>query len=331
MKDLISIIIPIYNVPSEFLKKNIESCINQDYENIEIILVDDGSTDESGTICDEYSNKDNRIKVIHQKNKGLSGARNSGCYASTGKWILFVDGDDYLENDCCSTLIKSVTDDVDVLCFNSYRDNLKEKKVIYSKLEDNKIYQNEKEKLQYLTLDFNAHISTSWGKLIRKRIIDDNKLYHNETLRQGAEGIEFCMRLFEVSSRVKFIKKPLYNYVFNEKSISTMPTEENNYYILKCFKVIKENINNDMLLKMFYERMSYVIVTTIISGFFNYKNKEKYMVKKEKLKKYLNEDIVKTTLKRISFQLDIKRIIILYLAKLRCFFILYLIAKIYRK
>ena len=91
----ISMIVPVYNV-----EKNLGTCIesisNQDYANLEIILVDDGSTDSSGSICDEYAQKDNRIIVIHEKNSGVSGARNTGLRASSGEYILFSDSDDYI-------------------------------------------------------------------------------------------------------------------------------------------------------------------------------------------------------------------------------------------
>lgn len=96
MDELISIVVPIYNV-EKFLEKCIRSIIAQTYINLEIILVDDGSTDSCGMICDEYKKKDNRIKVIHKKNGGLSSARNKGIDIAKGKYIGFVDGDDWIE------------------------------------------------------------------------------------------------------------------------------------------------------------------------------------------------------------------------------------------
>lgn len=94
----ISVIIPIYNV-EKYLKDCINSVINQTYKNLEIILVDDGATDSSGIICDNYAQKDDRIKVIHKKNGGLSSARNEGMKIATGELISFVDGDDYIASD----------------------------------------------------------------------------------------------------------------------------------------------------------------------------------------------------------------------------------------
>lgn len=98
MEDLITIVIPIYNV-EKYLEKCLASVINQTYKNLEIILVDDGSPDNCGAICDEYAKKDARIKVIHKENGGLSDARNSGIKAATGKYITFIDSDDYVTTD----------------------------------------------------------------------------------------------------------------------------------------------------------------------------------------------------------------------------------------
>ena len=93
---MISVIIPIYNV-EKYLEKCIQSIINQTYRNLEIILVDDGSTDSSGEIADKYKKLDNRVKVIHKINGGLSDARNKGCEIATGEYISFIDSDDYID------------------------------------------------------------------------------------------------------------------------------------------------------------------------------------------------------------------------------------------
>lgn len=105
-KPLISVVVPVYNV-AKYLKKSIESIVNQTYTNLEIILVDDGSKDESGEICEDYSLKDSRIIVIHKPNGGLSDARNAGIKQAKGEYITFVDSDDTIDYDMiefCMTL-----------------------------------------------------------------------------------------------------------------------------------------------------------------------------------------------------------------------------------
>ena len=95
----ISIIIPVYNVPRKFLIKCINSVIKQTYKDIEIVIVDDGSGDECSALCDEFKGKDNRINVVHKKNGGLSDARNVGVQNTNSDWFMFLDGDDWIEED----------------------------------------------------------------------------------------------------------------------------------------------------------------------------------------------------------------------------------------
>ncbi|MGN1326481.1 MAG: glycosyltransferase family 2 protein, partial [Clostridia bacterium] len=101
----ITVIMPVYNV-EKYLEEAIDSVIYQTYQNLEIILIDDGSTDNSGNICDEYAKKDSHIKVIHQENKGLSGARNTGLDIATGEYIMFIDSDDIFPKDACEKMLK---------------------------------------------------------------------------------------------------------------------------------------------------------------------------------------------------------------------------------
>lgn len=113
MNPKISIIVPVYNVES-FLTQCFESIIKQTYDNYEIILVDDGSSDKSGKMCDEFAAGKNNVKVLHQDNQGLSGARNNGVKISTGEYITFVDSDDIITNDHVESLVNALLDDTDV-------------------------------------------------------------------------------------------------------------------------------------------------------------------------------------------------------------------------
>lgn len=331
--DLISIIIPVYKVPEKLLRRCIESAIGQNYPNVEIILVDDGSPDNCGNICDEYAEKNKCVKVVHQANKGLSGARNSGVKASTGKWFMFIDGDDWIEKSMCSELIKSITEDIDIVCSGYMRDfnNKKIEVCDYSKyFENDKIYMTEKELnyMKLMTLNFSAYMSSSCGKLIKKELVELNEIYFDEKLKQGAEGIEYCYRLFDKAKKIKVKNSYYYHYIYNSNSISKVSTEENNYMILQCFEKIYDYIKNDKeFLNKFYERIVYVIVTTILRGYFSPKNKIKYSKRIEGLNKYLDNAIVKETLKKYEeSKIDRLRNYIIILAKSRKYFILYIIS-----
>ena len=129
MGDLISVIVPVYNV-EKYIKKCLDSIIYQTYKNIEIILVDDGSTDNSGIICDVYKERDKRIKVIHKKNNGVSAARNTGIENANGKWISFVDSDDWIDKNYFEILISKIyNNDIDCIlcCYNRVVKNNVEK------------------------------------------------------------------------------------------------------------------------------------------------------------------------------------------------------------
>ena len=106
--DLVSIIVPVYNV-EKYVEECVQSLLTQSYKKLEIILVDDGSLDKSGEICDNLSLKDNRIKVLHKKNGGLSDARNHGIDVATGKYVMFVDSDDIVDRDIVQDLYSYIT------------------------------------------------------------------------------------------------------------------------------------------------------------------------------------------------------------------------------
>lgn len=123
---LVSVIVPVYNV-EKYLKECVDSLLNQTYNNLEIILVDDGSTDNSGQLCDDYALQDNRIKVIHKQNGGLSDARNFGLNNATGYWVMFIDSDDFIDLDTIEKLINASLDKDLVLCrmLKDYTDGTK--------------------------------------------------------------------------------------------------------------------------------------------------------------------------------------------------------------
>ena len=110
---LVSIIIPVYKV-EEYLDRCVESVVNQTYTNLEIILVDDGSPDRCPQMCDDWAKKDDRIRVVHQQNKGLSGARNTGIREAKGEYVYFLDSDDEITHDCIETLLKPL----EIHCFD---------------------------------------------------------------------------------------------------------------------------------------------------------------------------------------------------------------------
>lgn len=212
--DLISIIVPIYNV-EKYLKKCIECLINQTYTNLEIILVDDESPDLCPEICDEYKKKDSRIKVIHQKNMGLSGARNTGIECSNGKYIMFLDSDDSLEINCVEKLYNILKKDKTYLsiCGRFYEFENGKKKCKYTE-RFTKIYDFEsaiEEMNNFYYFDMSA-----WGKLFKKELFDDIRF----PLGKLSEDYFIMYKLFMKAGKVSYISEPMYNYLQRQSSIS---------------------------------------------------------------------------------------------------------------
>ena len=166
MADLISVIIPVYNVAA-YLSACIESILSQNYSALEIILIDDGSTDESGEICDEYAKRDSRINVIHQTNAGAAAAKNTGLKAATGTYLSFVDSDDFLESDAYSHMIRIIQEQNADIVQCSYRDVFKNHAIEHS-LE--KVTLNQIDFLALFTEDWTCALL--WDKLYKKSLFD---------------------------------------------------------------------------------------------------------------------------------------------------------------
>lgn len=131
-KNLVSVIVPVYNA-EHFIEKCIHSILNQSYKNIELILVNDGSTDNSVKICDSFAKIDNRIKLIHQANSGPSVARNNGIYNAKGKYIQFIDADDYIEENMIETLVNEMEKGLDIVICGYKRIFKEENKITSTK------------------------------------------------------------------------------------------------------------------------------------------------------------------------------------------------------
>lgn len=194
MEDLISVIIPVYNV-GRYLKRCIESVWAQTYSNIEIILVDDGSTDDSGAICDHYAKQDQRIKVLHQDNQGQSAARNAGLDVACGEYIGFVDSDDWIHPDMYAHLYKALikydAEVANLKCVFAYKDTME----VTAGPEHLKTY-HDKEALRMLMCEGTVGIPAAFGVcrgLYKRRLLEGLKFEEGRI----NEDIVFCYRVYE--------------------------------------------------------------------------------------------------------------------------------------
>lgn len=246
---LISVIVPVYNVEN-YLDQCIISIINQTYKNIEILIIDDGSTDNSSQKCDEYIKKDNRIKVFHKTNTGLGFTRNYGMKKSSGKYIMFVDSDDYTSKNTIEFLYLAI---LKYNCDTSISGYIKvdnEGNEIYKEHYNNEIFKNIEIKNKLLPRMIGSlpdiHDSifcTSCAKLYSVDIINKNNLKFYSEREIQSEDLAFQMDYFRYSSKVVVIKENLYYYRTNFKSLS-MKYKENRFTdLLKVYSYIYGCIN----------------------------------------------------------------------------------------
>lgn len=222
---LVSVIIPCYNV-EKYIEKTLKSVINQSYSNIEIILIDDGSTDNTANIISELAKEDNRIKYYYQNNSGVSYSRNIGIEKSKGEFICFLDGDDlYFENKIKHQLEKITENNVDICCCWNVVTSLDNE----NKIKSENIYTNKETLVEDFILQ-KAFITTNdW--MIRKKVIVDNELFFEEKYKYG-EDFNFFLKILSVGEII-ICEEVLTMYRINSNSssfkITTRINEEDNY------------------------------------------------------------------------------------------------------
>lgn len=243
----VSVIVPIYNV-EPYMKKGIDSILKQSLKDIEVILVDDGSTDKSGKIADEYMKEDSRIKVIHQQNKGLPGARNSGILIAKGEYISFMDPDDWIENTMLEEMYLSAKkNNSDIVVCNMKEEYINENIVnVYKNHIENKTLQGEKIK-EYFTNYIEKKEFFTWPtvctKLYRKKFLDINNLWQNEELRI-AEDLCFNINALMNAKIISGVDKEFYHYMrINPNSLLNSLDESKVYDHMFARKKIIEYLN----------------------------------------------------------------------------------------
>lgn len=210
MDDLISVIVPAFNTSSKILKC-INSIINQSYKNIEILVINDGSTDDTVDILNENFINEQRLKIISKQNGGVSSARNMGLNHCNGNYVFFVDADDYIENDCLKVLYNEIkSNSCDVVKADYFFEGQKKSSVITDKLYD---LSDEKSRNQlYFEIVSSYKYNNVWGQLIKKSSLANIKF--DENLKM-AEDFKFNVMLYENCSKIKVLSCKLYHYEYN--------------------------------------------------------------------------------------------------------------------
>lgn len=225
----ISIIMPIYQV-EKYLREALDSILNQSYRNYEILLIDDGSTDGCPAICDEYAAEDKRIKAIHKANGGLSDARNAGILAACGKYLLFIDGDDFIAGDSLINLVQTIENDgeTDVVLLNIahyYNDGTIKKFRGY--FQKNMLYQKtHKEALEFLT-SMSDFATSACLKLIKRELLICKEIFFRKVL--WCEDTDFSMKLYLQAKTYNYCASYLYYYRKERNGSATYSFSEKKY------------------------------------------------------------------------------------------------------
>ena len=278
----VSIIVPIYNV-EQYLRRCVDSIVNQTYKNIEIVLVNDGSTDGSGIICDEYAKNDNRVRVYHKKNGGAASARNLGLNHAKGEFIGFVDSDDYIDLDMYETLLQFMEDDVDIVTCGNVLENPYDKfskKRVTSLVHGGQKY-NREHGIEQLLLD-KAFSFSQCDKLFRKRLFDNIRY----PIGRISEDLPVIFTVFMKSRKIAHCGKVKYHYVYREDSISHRPfffrRIDNTIFSARiCKEVSKVYPNMKELAEAFYWKNVVKMIRYVIAS----DNREEYDYLERKLKR----------------------------------------------
>lgn len=338
----ISIIVPVYNT-EKYLEKCLESLINQSFTDIEIIVINDGSIDNSLNICNRYQKLDSRIKVISKKNEGVSVARNIGIDNAIGEYILFVDSDDWIEKDMCKELYNSIDENDSDICICNYildnncTSNLKN---IYSYIFKNTIEKDEIENKLIIPLieteDYEnkhdlAEARGPWGKLFRRKVIVKNNIRFKKNLVIGEDFI-FNLEFLVKASKVSVNKGFYYHYRIHAESAVRKYKDD----FWKNYKELLESleeflIKNDLLIKskVRYDKLKFKYFNMSITNECNKLNKKSIIEKRNYIKNICEDRLIKSLFedgnKVIQGKINkINR----YLARKKLYMFLYIINKV---
>lgn len=245
-RNLLSVIIPVYNVEN-YLDKCLESVVNQTYKNLEIILVDDGSTDGSSKICDQWSHKDRRIHVYHISNHGVSHARNEGLKHIKGSFVSFIDSDDWIDNDMFENLLEHMIKYHSEIGVCGYKleygthSKIKLKKMKECTLTREKavkiIFSYKNDKVQ------KAFSWELWDKIFDYRIIQNLKF--DESIYIG-EDMLFCWQAFKHARQLSFVPIYAYHYTIRQQSAMHQAVSNKSVTVLKAVRMILQDTKDEI-------------------------------------------------------------------------------------
>ncbi|MEF2901582.1 MAG: glycosyltransferase family 2 protein [Terrisporobacter sp.] len=306
MKPEISVIVPVYNSENN-LCECIDSLINQTFINIEILLIDDGSTDKSGEICDKYMKIDKRIKVFHKKNKGVSNSRNEGIEYSTGRFIMFCDSDDYVDKDWCENMYYYANRQEKNLVLSGYtsinlRIKQKTKNTYDMKCNDKVLILL---KSQFFILYENILFNSVCNKIYNSKIIKEYGIYFDENVCLGEDLIFNIEYLKFAGNKIIVLNKSLYNYILRDTESLDYKYQEN---LFEKYKYLSKQLYDAMLYhnvnmkkyEVLYWKRYYYKFEIIFNNTFHKKNNSSWFNKMNYNNSICKTNLFKKSISRLS-------------------------------
>ncbi len=310
---LISIIVPVYKVKEIYLRQCIDSLVNQTFGDIEIILVDDGTPDNGGAICDEYALQDERVKVIHQKNLGVSASRNNGLELATGTWITFVDADDWIELNACEKLKDIIiNEDLELLIF-ALKVNFPDKEMnnpfwnkSYTHLEKDDI---EELQLQLLYKTVSKYrppynmVGVAVCKLYKAEFLKKFDLKYNKNLSLSEDGV-FVFQALENVEKAMYVNEYLYHYRKHNESATNRYRENAEIDYGKALEALEGCLmgfgKKGRFYKAFYYRAIFNLFALSNQLYCNENNPASTLEKVNNIRKICNSEPYLSAIKKIK-------------------------------
>ncbi len=310
--DKISVIMPVYKV-EKYLKECMDSVLNQTYKNLEIILVDDGSPDRCGELCDEYAKKDSRIQVIHKKNGGAPAARNDALAIATGEWIAYVDPDDWVETNAFEiALAAAQKEQADIVIFNTYLNQDDGSQSAIQAFPHDFVTNNRKiiygMQLSALNSGYTPYSQNwsqgfPWDKIYRTSQMRAHNVLWPVNLKAN-DDVVYTIHAFQAARKIAYVDKTLYHYRMNPASIGHKYTPDR---IEIEEKIIDEMLNiqrsygfDERYSKALYARIVTNTWYNCIRCFFHQDNHESLKEKFKKIDRMLHKEIYKTAFEEVE-------------------------------
>lgn len=308
MNSLVSVIVPVYNV-EKYINRCLDSIVSQSYSNLEIILIDDGSKDSSGILCDDWASRDKRIKVIHKQNAGLGMARNSGLEVASGKYVIFIDSDDFIDHNMIKSMLSSMINNNSESCYCSYYTYSNDSQKVLDRYSfESRVISGKDLLLDILgsepecSLDYNKSMSV-WLVLYSRDIITKNNIMFYSEREYISEDLLFNTMYFSMIDKVSVMDECLYYYCINNMSLShryysdRIEREKKIYF--KVCEILGENLNKKDFLtrynRLFLGRVRNCIMQEVLDSHIN-------IIKRiHNIKKIANDEVVKNVLENYPY------------------------------